>query len=587
MIDPEEATEIIEEFQAEFGPAHLHLAYHAAFPLILNPDLLYHIWANFQWDLQGNHLDIPWYGVADVLLSPLCREVAYETYAMEELVRDQLLAALAAEPRFQQGERSRLRELGVFLERYAWGDLQNKRRSIREQAQAQRWNALAFVQPQRLNEEMRQEYSIVGTKTAEHLRLANLLQTFNLSLSTWAKPDAATAAEFQTLVTYSRGWANHLRQRTEEAVTNFATYLDTTAQPSLLPIPAELLDRVRPPRQSPPTVSAQPASGLRSQRIERLRKSTQNDEPILTTLVRRIRSRMCVPIIDLPFLTYQHDEIRQSYAQFIDYPLADDTSFESMLTYAQMRSKVVRDDLALKAEFLSFLKKLAYHAAEETRMDPAQLAEAEEQIDALTCTELIMRLAVNSVGEHLLQLANFPLPIYITTSYHGFIEEALRRAGKRPTTDFCRWNRATESIPSIWADGRYSPTAHEPLVYHLYGTDQYPDSIVLTEADYISFLKETARNREAIPAPVWRAIATSSLLLLEHQAQRLPFRVLQNWLNRRQLSQVQVTNVLQFSSVFTNEFEQQVYAKYWQSKGYQLYWGTGAALIGAIYQAWQ
>lgn len=37
----------IEGFAQQFGEAHCNLARHAAFPLVLTPDLLYQIWANF------------------------------------------------------------------------------------------------------------------------------------------------------------------------------------------------------------------------------------------------------------------------------------------------------------------------------------------------------------------------------------------------------------------------------------------------------------------------------------------------------------------------------------------------------------
>jgi SIR2-like domain len=37
-------------------------------------------------------------------------------------------------------------------------------------------------------------------------------------------------------------------------------------------------------------------------------------------------------------------------------------------------------------------------------------------------------------------LADLNLPIYITTNYDYFIEEALKAKGKQPISDFCRWN---------------------------------------------------------------------------------------------------------------------------------------------------
>ena len=50
----------IQDFCEEYGQAHLYLAYHAALPLALTPDLLYHIWANFQRDVQkGDFVYLP------------------------------------------------------------------------------------------------------------------------------------------------------------------------------------------------------------------------------------------------------------------------------------------------------------------------------------------------------------------------------------------------------------------------------------------------------------------------------------------------------------------------------------------------
>lgn len=60
------AVERIVGFAKQFDEVHLNLACHAAFPLVLTPDLLYQIWAHFV-------PEAPWSGVARVLLSRLCR----------------------------------------------------------------------------------------------------------------------------------------------------------------------------------------------------------------------------------------------------------------------------------------------------------------------------------------------------------------------------------------------------------------------------------------------------------------------------------------------------------------------------------
>src|SRR5213080_1177236 len=94
---PDIAQRRIEAFRKrfkEFGDAHLYLAYHAAFPLALTPDLLYRLRANFQRDIHNEELNIPWIAVADLLLSSLCNEVGYELYEMDVAVRTELLNQL-------------------------------------------------------------------------------------------------------------------------------------------------------------------------------------------------------------------------------------------------------------------------------------------------------------------------------------------------------------------------------------------------------------------------------------------------------------------------------------------------------------
>jgi hypothetical protein len=93
-------------------------------------------------------------------------------------------------------------------------------------------------------------------------------------------------------------------------------------------------------------------------------------------------------------------------------------------------------------------------------------------------------------------LAYLNLPIYITTNYDHFIEEALISRGKEPISDFCRWNgylieyaNENEINSKIYEDfTNYKPTSAEPLVYHLHGDIDHPLSMVLTEKDYSDFV---------------------------------------------------------------------------------------------------
>ena len=73
--------------------------------------MLYTMWANFQRDISGKVLKIPWIAVADILLSCLCNEIGYELYEMGLNVRNLLLSELKNDPKFGN---DRIQELSIF-----------------------------------------------------------------------------------------------------------------------------------------------------------------------------------------------------------------------------------------------------------------------------------------------------------------------------------------------------------------------------------------------------------------------------------------------------------------------------------------
>jgi hypothetical protein len=129
-------------------------------------------------------------------------------------------------------------------------------------------------------------------------------------------------------------------------------------------------------------------------------------------------------------------------------------------------------------------------------------------------------------------LASLPLPIYITTNYDDFMYKALQSEGKKPQRDFCRWNsavRESEQCPSVLRPESgvpFEPKEQEPLVYHLHGLLEYPQSLVLTEDDYLNFLVEISANEKLIPPRVQRALTTTSLIFLGYSLNDIDFRVI-------------------------------------------------------------
>ena len=124
-------------------------------------------------------------------------------------------------------------------------------------------------------------------------------------------------------------------------------------------------------------------------------------------------------------------------------------------------------------------------------------------------------------------LASLPLPVYITTNYDDLMMTALESAGKKPRLELCRWNRAVAGLESVFdRKSRFAPTPETPLVYHLHGHVSMPDSLVLTEDDYVDFLVNLAKDENLLPPRVKEAIAGSSLLFVGYKLADINFRVL-------------------------------------------------------------
>ncbi|MGK7879685.1 MAG: hypothetical protein AB4060_06245 [Crocosphaera sp.] len=182
---------------------YLYLAYHAAFPLSLTPDLLYRIWANFKQDIHEEPLEIPWTAVADILISPLCKQVGYELYEMDRDVRTELLKRLQDNPKF--GEQ-RCQELSEFLLLYIQPHLDSEDPDVRDLAQVQLWTALAYQNPQKVATLMAQHYAANPNENLEYIWLESLITALDTPLQS-----------FPHLLHYAQGMGSYGRGDIETA----------------------------------------------------------------------------------------------------------------------------------------------------------------------------------------------------------------------------------------------------------------------------------------------------------------------------------------------------------------------------------
>jgi len=136
--EPSPALAAIVDFGRRFGRAHVALAMHAAVPLGLTPELLHVIRFNC---VRG----VPRIAEADLLLSPLCRDMGRGFYQMPRDVRDLLIDELRRDA--ELGDPAVKRVAGLLLA-YAEQSMATARDvETRAFLRAQQWAGLAVLRP--------------------------------------------------------------------------------------------------------------------------------------------------------------------------------------------------------------------------------------------------------------------------------------------------------------------------------------------------------------------------------------------------------------------------------------------------------
>ncbi|MDJ0649093.1 MAG: S-layer homology domain-containing protein [Xenococcaceae cyanobacterium MO_188.B19] len=230
----EEARKRISSFYNRYGEAHLQLAYHAAVPLALTPNLLYSLWAEFQWDINRVNLNIPWIATTDLLFSCLCDEVGYELYEMNEEVRQELLWQFKQDSRFSS---RRIQEVSNFLITYVQPQLNSLNIDTSDFAKAQRWTALTYIDPKQASRELASTLANLSAEDVpEWIRLTSVVETFGAEL--------AELSDYKSLLRYARGMRDFSQGDTKAAAKLMATVLNENNQIKVagvnLPIPKQI-----------------------------------------------------------------------------------------------------------------------------------------------------------------------------------------------------------------------------------------------------------------------------------------------------------------------------------------------------------
>ena len=255
------------------------------------------------------------------------------------------------------------------------------------------------------------------------------------------------------------------------------------------------------------------------------------DFPRLPSLRASIAAGACTPVLG-PGLTDSLIGARRGLAkEWADeylFPLAE-YQIHDLPQVAQF-VKVQNDVATLRLALSDYLReKLLRDYPDAVRKDLGF-----GHLDEMLTQAWEHRAALDAAGETVFAephtvLASLPLPLFITAQPSNLLAHALKEAGKEPVVEFCRWrkDKGTAWPESFLKSSEpYEPSIEKPMVFHLFGNLDFPDSLVLTEDDYFDYLINVTRDRKLIPPSVRTAPSRSALMFLGFGVEQWEFRVL-------------------------------------------------------------
>jgi hypothetical protein len=276
------------------------------------------------------------------------------------------------------------------------------------------------------------------------------------------------------------------------------------------------------------------------------------------TLLERIRSRKCTPFLGagaaaetLPL----GSAIAKEWAREHGYPLEDSGDLARVSQY-----------LAVKIDAMTPKERIGRFFGEESAPDFTDPAEPHTV------------------------LAKLPLPVYLTTNFDDFMVRALEAQRKSPVRELCRWNeRLVQRMPSAFDSPEgVDPTPDSPLVYHLHGIVEQPESLVLTEDDYFDFLVNVPQV--GIPPLIQEVLSATSLLFVGYRLADWNFRVLfRGFVELTQPSDRRLSVTVQLPPDLTPtavEHAKEYLRRYFGRKEIIVYWGTARDFTADILKRW-
>jgi hypothetical protein len=294
-----------------------------------------------------------------------------------------------------------------------------------------------------------------------------------------------------------------------------------------------------------------------------------------------------------------HEQLTKLWAREVGYPetMSDDHNLARVAQYYQVEQ--FGSDVA-KEDYLEFLKRILLHLNAGREGYESFVEGHRKDFHLMSFSDLVKGLDYPQFPQGgmdpLTTLARMPFPIYVTTSPHDFLERALLLEDKQPRTQVIFWEPGREYDEAIelkhTPDPTFNPTVTNPAVYHLFGLENYPGSLVLSEDDHLNFLvslvSEIDTMKQVVPLRLRRALSASHLLLLGYHLQDWDFRILFRYiLNHRQSEMAKQGVFIQLKPEIDDPRLFDYLKHYFNMKKFEIEWKTTEEFIETLWKIWK
>ncbi len=308
-------------------------------------------------------------------------------------------------------------------------------------------------------------------------------------------------------------------------------------------------------------------------------------ESFWQTLLENIAEKDCTPFLGSGVtadMLPRPEELAGELAAKFHYPFLDNTSLPRVTQFmGTLDNRHLRKQL-LSVQVEQFRKQMGLPAAAGGMSQTlSQVAESADW--ARSSLERF-----ESEIHH--QLADLELPLYITTNTDNFMTLALRAKAGKARREVVPWRAASMQRPDL------NPPASpdDPVVLHLFGTDDDLLSMVLTEDDHLDYMARMSHDYEFfLPVSVNARLASTTLLFLGYRLEDLDFKIIMRGLlthlNLQLWDMLHVAVQLEVSQRDEAKEKEVIdyFQKYFANARIEIYWGNTHQFMSDLWARWR